>query len=88
MKKNEVLNILSQTQDNNVLIKKISDDDYISKFIISVLDEHTDEDGNVNLKEVNDYLGYAYRELEKAKRSTYNLLISDNIIWLLVQYWL
>ncbi len=65
-KKDAILKLLSGTQDNNVLTKGHSDNDFLSRFIEQSIEDHTDTNGYTNVGDVYDDIGYAISELRRA----------------------
>lgn len=63
MDKNEIRKLISQSQDNNTLLKGYSEDDYLSKYI----DESINS--NDNVQDIIDDLSYAQKQIERAIKS-------------------
>ena len=69
MNRDEIIEILSKTQQNNALLNRGAFPDVLSDAIINAIDEATDEEsGEVNLEDVKDRLRYMELETRKAQR--------------------
>jgi hypothetical protein len=70
MKRDEVLELLSKTQDNNALLNRSGRfTDLLSEAIVNAVDECTDEETDeVNLEDLKDRLKYMELETAKAQR--------------------
>ena len=72
-KKQAVIKHISKSQDNNVLIKEISDTDYISQVILAAINNNTDDKGLTDCIGVNNDLQYAIDQLKRAADSLDNI---------------
>lgn len=77
MNRDELLQILSETQDrgnDKTLLADRRDNDIISEAIVATIDEATDEEGNkVNLEDVKDRLNYLVQQVFKAQKKAEEL---------------
>lgn len=79
MKKDEVIKLISETQDNDCLIKGFSETDFISQLIVQAVDNHTDPDtGEVDLDELYEDLAYSKQQIDNAKSVVGNLANENN----------
>lgn len=67
MKNKDVLKLLSDSQDNGVLIKEYSEDDFISRLIIKNLSNNTDKNQDVDLEALLADLSYAKEQILRAQ---------------------
>lgn len=72
MKINEVIDIVSATQDNDALINRGNPDfrrldDHLSNFIEKSIDRCNDTTANIDLEQLESDLSYALIEIKKAK---------------------
>ena len=67
MKNKDLLPLISKSQDNDVLVKGYSDDDYLSMLIMRFLSDNTDVEQDVDLGSLSIDFSYAINQLQKAK---------------------
>ena len=67
MKKNEFMKLISATQDNNVLVKESSEDDFLSTLIRTSIINHTCvESLDVDVSSIKTDIAYAISQLSRA----------------------
>lgn len=67
MKQDKFIKLVSKSQDNNPLVKMISSDDFLSRYLLGVIINNTDSTtGNVDVDDVLHDLEYAKHELGQA----------------------
>ena len=67
MKQDKFIKLVSKSQDNNPLVKMISSDDFLSRYLLGVIINNTDSTtGNVDVDDVLHDLEYEKHELGQA----------------------
>lgn len=77
MKVKEFIELISKTQDNDVLMKEFSEDDYLSLLLMKIVQDNTDKASErVDVNAFHNDLSYASDQLYKA------LVVVQNLIFL------
>jgi hypothetical protein len=67
MKTDEVIELVSESQDNNALVNRSDRTDHLSDLIVNAIERNGDDLDHDDLEDTSDYLAYAIDQLKKAK---------------------